>query len=78
MFNGIQIIIRDHCMDVTLDGKVVRIVGEPTITGFVALASSIEKWRKPKGQIISTEEQEEIKKAITKKTLGTRWEVWWV
>ena len=55
-------------IDVTIDGRVVRIDGELIIGGFVAYKDSITEWLKPKGVNITEEEKEDIIKQVTEKT----------
>ena len=78
MLENLKIKICDHHLEADFGDKVVWIRGEPTITGFVALSTSIETWKKPKNAKISADEKAEIIKAVTDKTRGTRWEVWFI
>lgn len=55
-------------IDVDIDGKEVRIIGEMIVGGFVAYKNSIKEWNKPAGEIINDDTKNDIIRKVTEKT----------
>ena len=58
---------RDY-IDVTIDGRVVRIDGEMVLGGFVAYSDTINRWLIPPEQPISDIEKRDIIEQLIAKT----------
>lgn len=58
-------------IDVEIDGRVARIMGELGVGKFNCLASSMQEWLVPAGQKISEEDKKMIIQRVTEKTAGS-------
>lgn len=58
-------------IDVEIDGRVARIMGELGVGKFNCLASSMQEWLVPAGQKINEEDKKMIIQRVTEKTAGS-------
>ena len=58
-------------IDVEIDGRVARIMGELGAGEFHCLKGSMQEWLVPAGQKISEEDKKMIIQRVTEKTVGS-------
>ena len=58
-------------IDVELDDRIVRILGEMIVGGFVCYKSSMKNWLVPESEPLTEEDKKEIIQKVTKKTAGS-------
>ena len=58
-------------IDVELDGRTVRILGEMIVGGFVCYKSSMKNWLIPENEPLTEGDKKEIIQKVTEKTVGS-------
>lgn len=65
---------RSH-LDVELEDKAVRMIGELLINGFAVEKGGISKWTVPEGEPVTKEELEELKRAVAEYTKDKKFKI---
>ena len=58
-------------IDVELDDRTVRILGEMIVGGFVCYKSSMKNWLVPESEPLTEEDKREIIRKVNEKTSGS-------